>query len=182
MINKSLFSSDKSDWETPQTLFNLYHGIHKFDIDVCANNLNYKMKPYWTEKDNALTKSWKGLNCWMNPPYGRTITPIWISKVFSEIVGTNNLPTLICALLPARTDTKWFHNYIWNEELCVPYNWINRIEFLSGRIKFVGAKHSAPFPSMVVIFNNSKLIEAREAIVAYNKPRAVNYSKRKYEL
>jgi phage N-6-adenine-methyltransferase len=142
------FSSVKSDWETPKELFNeLNMKYGPLELDVCASDTNTKCSTWFIE--NALEKNWvvydeflnKGTirpaQCWMNPPYGRGISK-WIKKAYEESLKGCRV---VC-LLPARTDTKWFHDY------CMK----GKIEFLRGRVKFVGAKHSAPFPSMVVVF------------------------------
>jgi hypothetical protein len=89
----------------------------------------------------GFTQPWHGC-VWCNPPYGRTIG-YWVQKAYLE--SLNGVKTVM--LLPARTDTKWFHDY------CVK----GRIEFLKGRLKFGNAKYNAPFPSMIVIFEGVKL-------------------------
>lgn len=139
MINKGLFTSNSEDWETPQDLFNELNREFDFKIDVCADKKNTKCKKYWTKKDNALSKDWTKIKGWkwMNPPYGREIKD-WIA--YAHFMGKT-----VC-LLPARTDTKWFHSHI--------YGLLFRpdIRFIKGRLKFSGSKNSAPFPSMIVIF------------------------------
>lgn len=76
-----------------------------------------------------------------NPPYGREICK-WVEKAYQESKKAN---TLICMLIPARTDTKYFHQYIYGKA---------EIRFIQGRLKFGNAKNAAPFPSMLVIYNN----------------------------
>ena len=142
MNTRVMFSSNKDDWETPQWLFDKYDEIYNFTLDVCANNVNHKCSKYFTLKDNGLTKVWDG-RCWMNPPYGRNIKD-WVEKAWNA-VHIDKTAEIVVALLPARTDTFWFHEYIYNK-----YN--TTIDFLKGRIKFVGAKNSAPFPSMIVVW------------------------------
>ena len=93
-------------------------------------------------KIDGLRQEWKGV-CWMNPPYGREIGK-WVRKAYES--ARDNNATVVC-LLPARTDTKWFHDY------CIPYG---EITFVKGRLKFGGAKSGAPFPSAVVVFNGKK--------------------------
>ncbi len=166
MLNKSLYSSKKMDWETPQWLFDRLDDEFKFDIDVCANEYNHKCAKYFTKENDGLSMSnWGGYNCWMNPPYNEPEYPCkpkckkkrcaarghhidehipgqidWIKKAYEEI--KNNYGVVVC-LLPARTDTKYFHDY------CMK---ASEIRFIKGRLKFVGAPSSAPFPSMIVIF------------------------------
>ncbi len=136
-MNNIHFLSKTDLWSTPQDFFDKYNKIYNFNLDVCANSENAKCKKYFTIDDDGLSQKWNG-NCWMNPPYGREIGK-WIKKAFEESLKGS----VIVCLLPARTDTKWFHEY------CVK----GQIEFIKGRLKFGNSKNSAPFPSMVVIFN-----------------------------
>ena len=121
------------EWSTPQSLFDELNKEFNFTLDPCATKENAKCKKFFTLKENGLLQDWSKDFVFMNPPYGKTIGK-WIKKL-SESCGV--------ALLPARVDTKWFHNYIYNKA---------EIRFIKGRIKFGGGKNSAPFPSMVVIF------------------------------
>lgn len=122
MINKALFSSQKEEWETPQDLFDKLNEEFHFDLDVCALPENAKCKNYYTPEIDGLKQTWKGV-CWCNPPYGRKIGE-WVKKA-AESTAT------VVMLLPARTDTKWFHEYI--------YGATNAdIRFIKGRLKFGG--------------------------------------------
>ena len=138
-MNKILFSSDKEDWETPQDLFNELNKEFNFTIDVASSEQNHKCKRYYTEKENGLIQNWDNEIVWCNPPYGRKIGD-WVKKA-SESKAT------VVMLLPARTDTKWFHEYIYNKA---------KIRFIKGRLKFGNSINSAPFPSMIVIFKGSE--------------------------
>ena len=136
-MNKELmFSSAKCEWETPQDLFDKLNQEFKFTLDVCALPENAKCDQFYTPEDDGLLQPWNGV-CWMNPPYGRTIRH-WVEKAYtSSLMGA----TVVC-LLPARTDTRWFHEY------CQ----YGKITFIKGRLKFGGCKNNAPFPSMIVVF------------------------------
>lgn len=134
------FSSKTVEWETPQELFDELNKEFQFDLDVCATKENAKCKIFFTKDDNGLKQLWGG-TCWMNPPYGREIGE-WVRKAFMHS-KTRGIKTV--ALLPARTDTKWFHNYIYKKDNV-------EIRFIKGRLKFGNSKNSAPFPSMIVIF------------------------------
>lgn len=137
-----MFSSAKQDWETPQELFNELDREFRFALDVCATNDNSKCGCYITPEQNSLRQEWailsRGRACWMNPPYGREIGK-WVKKAYEESLRGC---TVVC-LLPARTDTRWFHDYIYG---------VAEVRFIRGRLKFGGAKNSAPFPSMIVVF------------------------------
>ena len=141
MINKGMMTSDLPNWGTPQGLFDRLNLIWNFELDVCASDSNAKCAAYFTEEQDGLAQDWAGATCWMNPPYGRTIGK-WMKKAYEESLKG---ATVVC-LVPARTDTAWWHDYAMNGE----------IEFLRGRIKFVhpegGLSQSAPFPSAIVVF------------------------------
>lgn len=107
-----------------------------FTLDPCATKENAKCGKFYTKEDDGLSKSWDGERVFMNPPYGREIGK-WVKKA-SEIENG----VCVC-LLPARTDTAWFHDYIEGK---------GDITFIRGRVKFGDGKNSAPFPSMIVIF------------------------------
>ncbi len=133
------FSSKKTDWETPQELYEKLNQEFHFDIDVCATAENTKHYRYISPEQDALKQDWNRYDtCWMNPPYGRDITGIWLKKAYEE---SQNGCTVVC-LIPSRTDTIYWHEYAMKGE----------IRFVKGRIKFVGAEDNAPFPSAIVIF------------------------------
>ena len=136
MINEGLFTSNTDEWETPQELFDDLDKEFRFNFDVCTMINNAKKYSFWTKEENGLSKDWSMLRCWCNPPYGREIGK-WVKKASES--------DFCVMLLPARTDTRWFHDYIYNKA---------EIRFLRGRLKFSNSKNSAPFPSMIVIFNN----------------------------
>lgn len=133
----ALFSSASSEWETPQDLFDQLNDEFHFDVDTAATPQNAKCEIYYTASDDGLSESWRGV-CWCNPPYGRDVGK-WVAKAAESAKDG----AMVVMLLPARTDTRWFHDYIYHRA---------EIRFIRGRLKFGGSKNSAPFPSMVVIF------------------------------
>lgn len=136
-MNTSLMFSSKTDlWSTPQDFFDKLNQEFNFTLDPCATDDNHKCKKYFTTKDNGLSQSWDNEIVFMNPPYGREIGK-WVAKA-SKVVGG-----VVVCLLPSRTDTRWFHDYIYGRA---------EIRFIRGRLKFGGCINSAPFPSMIVIF------------------------------
>ena len=139
-MNPVHFSSESQEWSTPQAFFDEYNAQYRFDIDVCATPENAKCPKYYSKEDDGLAQEWRGV-CWMNPPYGRGIGA-WVRKAFETAESGRGM--VVC-LLPARTDTSWWHDYAMKGE----------IVFLRGRLKFGGAKNSAPFPSAIVIFGKS---------------------------
>lgn len=137
-MNTELMFSSKTDlWETPKDLFDKLNEEFHFALDVCATPENAKCEEFYTKEQDGLKQPWKG-TVWCNPPYGRQIGE-WVRRAFLASVSGST----VVMLLPARTDTKWFHEYIYGKA---------EIRFIRGRLKFGGSKNSAPFPSMVVIF------------------------------
>lgn len=137
-INQGMMSSNTDMWATPQDFFNELNAEFNFQCDVCATNDNAKCDKYYSPEEDGLQQEWQGV-CWMNPPYGRQISP-WVKKAYESSL---NGATVVC-LLPARTDTKWWHEYCMKGE----------IRLVKGRLKFGDGKNSAPFPSAVVIFGS----------------------------
>jgi len=136
------FSSATDDWETPRSLFDrLSAEFGGFGLDVCASEQNAKCERFYTVKEDGLNQDWRGM-CWMNPPYGRTIGA-WVKKASESAKGGS---TVVC-LLPARTDTAWWHEHIMRADSAA-----SEVRFIRGRLKFGKALNSAPFPSCIVIF------------------------------
>lgn len=134
-----MFLSTSEEWETPQELFDDLNKKHHFTLDPCATDKNCKCAYFFTKDQDGLVQNWGGQIVFCNPPYGRNISK-WVAKAAKE--GAKDF-TKVVMLLPAMTDTAWFHNYIYNKA---------EVVFLRGRLKFGGSKNSAPFPSMIVIF------------------------------
>ena len=155
-MNEALYSSKKKDWCTPQNLFDELDKEFHFVLDAAATDKSAKCKQYYTPETNGLENSWQveegAVFC--NPPYGHNITGKWVQKAYEE--AKNGVTVVL--LIPARTDTRWFHNFIYGKA---------EIRFLKGRVKFTDEDGepckdkndkptAAPFPSMVVIYNNPK--------------------------
>jgi site-specific DNA-methyltransferase (adenine-specific) len=133
-----MFSSATDQWATPLDFFRQWDALFHFTLDVCADATNAKCERYFDREANGLRQDWGKNVCWMNPPYGREIKR-WIDKAYeASVCGA----TVVC-LLPARTDTAWWHDYI------IPHA---EVVFIRGRLKFGGATNSAPFPSALVTF------------------------------
>ena len=163
------FSNNSNEWETPIALYSELDKEFSFTLDPCAIPENAKCIKYYTKKDNGLSKDWSGERVFMNPPYGKEIK-YWVEKAYKESLNG----AIVVCLIPARTDTSYWHNFIF------PHAY--DIRFLRGRIKF---KHSgdgfkayyceqlslldeeessiveaveenpAPFPSAIVIFKQN---------------------------
>lgn len=139
------FSSQRLDWRTPKGTFNKLNEEFHFDLDPCATKENALCKRYYTKEDDGLLCAWgfsgEDSHVFVNPPYGREISK-WMKKAYTEI-RQEYAPKVIVCLIPSRTDTKWWHNYVMKA---------NEIRFIKGRLRFGDATNSAPFPSCIVIF------------------------------
>jgi len=136
---ETIFSSDSTEWTTPDDLFKRLNKKYNFTLDPCASGMTTKCNKYFTIEDNGLTQDWAGHTVFMNPPYVRRISQ-WIKKAFEESKKFN---TKVVCLLPARTDTKWWHEYCMKAD---------EIYFIRGRLKFGNSMNSAPFPSAIIVF------------------------------
>lgn len=135
-FTSGLRSSLTDEWATPQKLFDELDAEFHFDLDPCANEQNHKCQTYFTKEQDGLSFDWGGYkSVFCNPPYGRQIGK-WVKKAAES--GTQ-----VVMLVPARTDTKWFHEYIYGKA---------EIRFIRGRVRFGNSTENAPFPSMIVIF------------------------------
>lgn len=141
MNTKLMFSSKSDQWATPQDLYNKLDEEFHFTLDPRADNYNHKCDKWFTVAQDGLAQSWAGETVFCNPPYGRDIVK-WVKKASDE----NKLHGItVVMLIPARTDTRYFHEYIYKKSNV-------EIRFLKGRLKFGDAKNAAPFPSMICVF------------------------------
>jgi site-specific DNA-methyltransferase (adenine-specific) len=115
-----------------------------FTLDPCSDGKNNKTSKFFTKEDDGLSQNWGGNKVFMNPPYGRAIKD-WLKKAHEE--GQKPNTTVVC-LIPARTDTKYWHDYVMKAQA---------IYFVKGRLKFGDSGNSAPFPSAVVVFTSTLL-------------------------
>lgn len=142
-MNQALFSSKKDDWTTPQWLFDQLNQEFDFTLDAAANDENHKCLKYFTKQENGLEKSWEGETVFCNPPYGRKLAE-WVKKAYEE---GQKPGTTVVLLIPSRTDTRFFHDYILGKA---------EIRFLKGRLKFGEEKGNAPFPSLIAVYGRSQ--------------------------
>lgn len=145
MNKDALFSSKSDEWSTPQILFDELNAEFNFDLDPCATEDNHKCDKYFTLENDGLSQKWGGYRVFCNPPYSKIEK--WVEKAFRE---TRNDNTIVVMLIPSRTDTRYFHNYIYQR---------TEIRFIRGRLKFGESKNCAPFPSMIVIFRGANIRE-----------------------
>ena len=133
------YSSKTNEWSTPQEFFDELDKEFNFTLDPCATSENAKCNKYFTVEDDGLKQDWSKDTVFMNPPYGREIK-YWVQKAYEESLKG---ATVVC-LIPARTDTTYWHNYIFGKA--------DDIRFIKGRLKFGGSKNPAPFPSAIIIY------------------------------
>jgi len=138
-ITKGLTSTGNIVAETPKYLFDKISSIFNFSLDVCALPENAKCESYYTPEDDGLSKPWRG-GVWCNPPYGREISS-WVKKAYEESQKEYN--SFVLMLLPARTDTKWWWEYVQGKAT---------LFFIKGRVKFGDHNVGAPFPSVLALY------------------------------
>jgi len=141
MNNDLFFSSKDQTWETPKEFFKTLDSEFHFTLDPCATAETAKCAKYYTVSEDGLLQDWTGETVFCNPPYGKEIGK-WVEKCFWEHLRG----ATVVMLIPARTDTAYFHNYIYPTA---------ELRFIRGRLKFGNAKTGAPFPSMLVIWRNN---------------------------
>ena len=137
-ITKGLTSTGNIVAETPKYLFDRISSIFNFSLDACALPENAKCESYYTPEDDGLSKPWGGV--WCNPPYGREISS-WVRKAYEESQKEYN--SFVLMLLPARTDTKWWWEYVQGKAT---------LFFIKGRVKFGDHNVGAPFPSVLALY------------------------------
>lgn len=163
-----MFSSKNKGYETPQDVFDDLNREFRFTLDVCAVKETAKCRKFYSPDNDAFNHKWRGV-CWMNPPYGEpehackpkcvkkacqkrgyhinTYIPgiaDWMKKAYEESINSG---AVVVCLVPARTDTKMWHEY------CMK---AYEIRFVKGRLKFGDSENTAPFPSAIVVFDASK--------------------------
>lgn len=145
MNKDAMFSTGKDDWRTPPELFKSLDDEFHFSLDPCCTHDSALCPRYFTEEVDGLAQDWGRENVFVNPPYSKSKK--WVRKAYESSLNG----ALVVMLLPARTDTKMFHQFIYDEQTWKPRTGVE-LRLLRGRLKFVGAESSAPFPSMIVIF------------------------------
>ena len=140
MITKGMMSSNSNEWGTPKKFFEELNNEFNFTLDPCSTHENAKCEKHFTKEEDGLKQDWSKDIVFCNPPYGKEL-PLWVEKAYNE----NKKGALVVMLIPSRTDTKYFHKYIYKQ---------HEIRFIKGRLKFNDGKTAAPFPSMVVIMKN----------------------------
>lgn len=161
-MDKVHFSTGKDDWGTPQDLFDALNEEFGFTLDPCADDSNHKCDKYYTVEQDGLAQDWSGETVFCNPPYSRKTKTnagqvAWVKKCYEE----SKKGGVVVMLIPARTDTILFHDYILGKA---------EIRFIKGRVNFETAgeksKDPAPFPSMIVVYRGGKPSNEIKSITA----------------
>lgn len=140
------FDSIKQDWTTPKLLFDKLNEEFLFETDLAAESGNALCPEFFSKEDDGLTQEWDGV-CWLNPPYGDKQSKMidWIKKAYNSTQLNKNLTVVM--LIPARTNTKWFHQFCMKAA---------EVRFICGRPKFGDSTHGLPQPLILVIFRKSE--------------------------
>lgn len=138
-INQSWYTSTTDEWATPQAVFDQLNAEFHFTLDPCSSHENAKCENHFTMEEDGLLQDWGGHSVFVNPPFSKMKD--WCKKCLEESQKTN---TKVVMLIPVRTDTAYFHDYIYHNA---------QLRFIRGRLHYNDSKCGAPFPSMVVIFN-----------------------------
>lgn len=147
---QACLSSKTDNWATPKDFFDNLNEEFHFTLDPCANEENHKCDLFYTKEQDGLTKDWGGHVVFCNPPYGKEIAD-WVRYSYEQSQKPN---TTVVMLIPARTDTRYFHDYIYGKA---------EIRFIKGRLKFGDATTPAPFPSMIVVYRKNNWLESCES-------------------
>lgn len=145
MKNAQLYTSNSEHWCTPPELIAILKGLSDIGLDPCSNDSSIVgAKTEFSRKEDGLSRSWVGHGLvYVNPPYGRVISS-WTKKMYEEAEKGAE----IIALLPAKTDTRWFHDYVLKSD---------KLFFFKGRLKFLDyltgePVNSATFPSLLAYY------------------------------
>jgi phage N-6-adenine-methyltransferase len=149
-----MFSKASDEWSTPYDFFAALDAEFRFGLDAAATNANSQCLEYLgpdhirDRRRDALAVNWDRFGpqpIWLNPPYSKCREFI-IKASGSAAEGC----TVVC-LVPSRTDTRWFHDCVWDASKGRTRPGVE-LRFIKGRLKFGGCDNSAPFPSAVIIF------------------------------
>lgn len=149
MNNALMFSKASDEWSTPIDLFRALDEEFAFDLDCAATAANAKCDQWLGPggmAEDALTFGWGAdVTCFLNPPYSKC------REFMTKAAHEAGLGSIVVCLVPSRTDTRWWHECVWDRERHQPRPGVE-VRFLKGRLRFGGAPAGAPFPSVVIVF------------------------------
>jgi site-specific DNA-methyltransferase (adenine-specific) len=137
-IHPALYSSRSEEWPTPQAFFDELDTEFKFTLDPCATPQSAKCPTHFTRSQDGLAQDWGCHRVFCNPPYGRGMRE-WARKCYQAAQNG----ALVVLLAHARTDTRWFHDWVYGKA---------ELRFVRGRLRFGDGGQSAPFPSLVAVY------------------------------
>ena len=137
-LNQGMMTSKSDEWTTPRRLFAALDRRFQFTLDPAATAENALLPAFFTKESDGLAQTWKDHRVFVNPPYSQV--SLWMAKCVVE--SADGCP-LICALVPARTDTRWWNDFVKGADL---------IHFVKGRLKFGDGSGTAPFPSALAFW------------------------------
>lgn len=142
-------SSLDDTWTTPRDFFNKVNDEFGFTLDAAALQSSALCDKWFgpdhpdVTRQDAFKNDWSADAgdgaIWLNPPYGKTIRE-WMAKARDEAIENGGI---VVSLVPARTDTRWFH------ESCLGFE----IRLIKGRLKFGNSTDAAPFPSALIVMS-----------------------------
>ena len=151
---KAIMTSDKQDWETPQELFDNLNNEFDFELDAFATDKNAKCKHFFTKRDDSFQQDWtKYKSIFINPPYTSKVQDEVLKKI-NDTISHSGWRGVIVLLIPARTDTKRWHDYIFNKA--------DDIRFIKGRLRFEVdgiPRGSSTFPSAVIVYDRRTILQ-----------------------
>ena len=175
---KQLCSSASDEWPTSPKDFAKLDRRYHFTLDPCATPDNAKCDLYFTREQDGLAQDWGEHRVFCNPPYGKAINA-WVRKCWQA----SQAGAFVVALLPARVDTRWFHDWVQGKA---------KVKFIRGRLRFGPCTQSAPFPSMLAVYEprpartcakcGDLFIGRRDALTCSNACRQASYRGRLLQL
>lgn len=135
--------TQKDRWRTDLKLFKPLNDEFGFTLDPCCEADSALCKKYYTEKEDGLIQDWQGEVVYCNPPYSNGNIDRWMEKCYMESLKPN---TTVVALIPVSTSSRWWHSFIMNK---------TEVRYIERRVKFVGAKGTAPFSSAIVVWGRT---------------------------
>lgn len=154
-VHSSAKTGGRDDWCTPTRLFENLNKEFNFNLDAAASEENSRCEFYIDEQQDALKQDWwaTDMSIWLNPPYSKC------KEFLKKVVDHAEWNKIVC-LVPARTDTLWWHEYV------MPY--AVEVRFIKGRLKFAGAENGAPFPSVIIVYNGLRAAHESLKVSAIN--------------
>lgn len=139
----AVWSRQSDEWVTPPELFqDLAYAYGPFDLDPAAQPDTAQAPRFYTPVEDGLAQPWDGV-VWLNPPYSQV--GLWVAKAVREVAS--GAATRVVCLVGARTDTRWWHEFVPRA---------TEVVLLKGRVRFCtpagDRRQSAPFPSAVLVF------------------------------